>query len=110
MIEIIVCSTEKYDCMMSVCTDCPGKEALLDMIYSSDEYDLLPNSITHKNRLQPTELTWSVQFKRKKNFFLQKLGENIKQLKRHHYVSKTQAQFCKEKKTDLQEKECLVFC
>ena len=65
---------------------------------SSDENDLLPNSITHK-MWDTTDRADMICIIQEKEVFLKILNENIERLKIQHYVSKIQAQFSKKKQT-----------
>lgn len=48
LLEVLVCKTDNYNCMMGKCQDCPGKQALIEMFEESEEDDLMPDNIEYK--------------------------------------------------------------
>ncbi|MGR0202385.1 hypothetical protein, partial [Klebsiella pneumoniae] len=45
LMELIVCDINNHDCMMNVCTKCPGTQTLLDIFNESEEEDCLSENI-----------------------------------------------------------------
>ena len=62
-IEITVCSIEKYDHLMNMCTDCPGKRN-----------DLFPNFITYKRWVTANRADIICVIQGKGLFFFSKIG------------------------------------
>ena len=108
LLDIIVCDKENYSCMMNECTDCPGKQALLDTIDVSEECSILPDTIVYKQWVTADRAEMITVLKTKDEYF-ETLAAKLEQLKTHHFVSKSQAQFLKQKKSELTEEECLVL-
>lgn len=108
LLDIIVCDKENYNCMMNDCSDCPGKQALLDMFNFSDECTMLPDNIFHKQWVTADRAEMITVLKTKDEFF-ESLVEKLEKLKTHHFVSKSQSQFFKNKKSELVDEECLVI-
>ena len=78
--------------MMNECTDCPGKQALLDTIDVSEECSILPDTIVYKEWVTADRAEMITVLKTKDEYF-ETLAAKLEQLKTHHFVSKSQAQF-----------------
>lgn len=108
LIDLIVCNSENYSCMVGKCEECPGKEVLTDVFSSSDEYELMPDEITYKKWIVADRADMINVVETKDDFF-ENLANKIESLKTHHFVAKTQGAFFKTQKESLKENECLVI-
>ena len=93
--------------MMGTCDECPGREAFQQMINEFAESDALPDNITLKQwtTVDRAELITVIMPKE----FLHNLIEKLDSLKTHHFISKMQTQFLREKKEKINENECIVL-
>lgn len=108
LLEILVCSISSYNCMMGKCDQCPGIEALSDMFQESEEGDSVPDNITYKQWVTSDRTEMVTVIKPREEFF-KLLAEKLESLKKHHFISKVQAKFLKERKENLTESECIVL-
>lgn len=106
LIAFLVCDVESKTCMLGKCSECPGPEALLDVL--RNESDMLPDEIAFKQWVHTDRAELITQLLPSEDF-LNLLVEKIELLKSHHYVSKTQAQHFKDTKENLKETDCLVI-
>lgn len=108
LISKCVCDSKNYNCMMNKCAECPGKEAMLSMLEESEEYESLQDNITFKQWITTDRAEIITVIKPKGEFF-ESLAEKLQSLKVHHFISKAQSQFLKEKKISLSNTECIVL-
>lgn len=106
LIDLLVCDINNYDCMMHLCERCPGKENMLELFRDSEED--LPDHIEFKQWVTTDRAEMVTVFKSQEEYF-ELLVEKLENLKTHHYISKIQGQFLKNKKETLVESECIVL-
>jgi len=106
LLELLVCDISDYNCMMSMCENCPDKEIILEMLQESEEE--MPDDVTFKQWVT-TDRAELVTMVKSQDEYLETLLEKLHNLKSHHYVSKIQSQFMKEIKERLPENECIVL-
>ena len=106
LLSTMVCDIENETCMLSQCEKCPGTNEVLRLLQESwDDFD---SEIIFKQwvSVDRCELTTQIlPFQE----YLDKLTENLNNLKRHHFVAKKQANFLNIKKENLLEGECIVM-
>lgn len=108
LLDIIVCDVNNYKCMTGGCELCPGEEALSDMFSESEEEDSMPDNITFKQWVTSERTELETLIKPRDEFF-ELLIEKLTALKKHHYVSKIQSKYLKERKENLGEREAIVL-
>lgn len=106
LIDLLVCDINNYDCMMDLCENCPGKESVLELFRDSEED--LPDHIEYKQWVTTDRAEMVTVIKSQEEYF-ETLVEKLENLKTHHYISKIQGQFLKNKKENLAESECIVL-
>lgn len=100
----MVCDIENKYCMMNICENCPGKNALkvyLEIIFSDENIDL-DDDINYKQWVR-TDRTALITHKAPLSEFLDIFCEKFYSLKVHHFIAKTQSAFltsCKENLAD----------
>ncbi|GBM04149.1 hypothetical protein AVEN_205225-1, partial [Araneus ventricosus] len=107
LLGIIVCDINNYKCMISDCDLCPGKEALSNMFLEPDDDDM-PDNITFKQWISSERIELVTLIKPRDEFF-ELFAQKLIALKKHHYVSKIQTRFLKEKKQNLTKEEIIVL-
>lgn len=106
LLDFLVCDVDSQNCMFSKCSECPGPEALLEILMA--ETDNIPDQISFKQWVSTdraeliTQLQQSVEF-------LQSLVEKLMSLKTHHFISKIQSQHLKELKENITNGECVIL-
>lgn len=108
LLDIIVCDINSYQCMTGDCGSCPGQEAFSEMFLESEEGDTMPDNITFKQWIT-SERTELVTVIKSRDEFFELLIEKLIALKKHHYVSKIQTKFLKERKESLTEEEIIIL-
>lgn len=108
LLDMMVCDMTGYKCMMEECDQCPGQQAILEMFTEAQETDEIPERIFYKqwvtvDRAEMLTLTTP------RDEFFETLAQKLDKLKKHHYISKVQSQFLKDKKASLNSSECLVL-
>lgn len=107
LLDVLVCKTYSYNCMMGKCEVCPGKQALLDMFEESED-DSMPDNIEYKQWViqDGTEMVTIIKPQEE---FIEMLIAKLENLKMHHFISKSQGKFMKDKKQILAVNECIVL-
>lgn len=106
LMEFLVCDSENESCMMDKCSECPGCDALLEVLIN--EIDNLPEEVVFKQWVQ-TDRADLITRLLPNDEFLNLLVEEIAKLKCHHFISKVQSNYFKECKSNLEDNECLVI-
>ena len=106
LIAFMVCDIDNEKCMFDTCTECPGPDALLDIL--KNELDILPDEVIFKQWVETDRAELITQVMPNEEF-LNSLVDKLALLKFHHFVSKAQAQYLKETKENLKENHCLVI-
>ena len=102
-----VCSLDNADCMLRKCTQCPGKEAVIEFVKSmpalEDKEEIRFKKWVSVDRCTLQEVIEPVEE------FVESFSSSVIQLLRHHYVSKSQGHAFKMAKEQLnQDKGNLV--
>lgn len=92
--------------MMSLCKKCPGKETILEMFKEYEEE--MPDNVMYKQWVTTDRAEMAILIKPQEEYF-DTLIEKLESLKSHHYISKIQNRFLKEKKHQLSPAECIVL-
>ena len=110
ILEKLVCSVENRDCMLHLCENCPGKDALEDYlseIFANNDYDtddtIVYKQWVHTDRTSLVQLTASVQE------FIQIAVDNFNNLRSHHFIAKSQSAYLSKQKEDLAPYEAIVL-
>lgn len=106
LLDVLVCDINNYSCMMSLCKECPDIGIIFEMFKDFEE--LLPDNLEFKQWVT-TDRAEMVTIIKNQDEFFESLVENLANLKSHHYISKIQSQFLKEKKEKLFENECIIL-
>lgn len=106
LIEYLVCDMSKDSCMLDKCSECPGSEGLCQVL--ENEIDKLPEEVVFKEWVH-TDRADLITRLLPKDEFLNHLVEELEKLKSHHYISKTQSDYFKRLKGNLEGNECLVI-
>ncbi|XP_048845329.1 uncharacterized protein LOC125716737 isoform X3 [Brienomyrus brachyistius] len=110
ILEKMVCCTENRDCMLHLCDDCPGSDALdlyLTNLFKDSEYDL-DDEISFQqwgqtDRTEIVTMTMSVQE------FIDKICDAFDNLREHHFIAKAQAKYLRETKENLCAGEAVIL-
>ena len=125
LIELIVCSRYEKDCMVHRCDNCPGTAPLISFlekelvknkhdgdeeiddgdVESEDdsEVEIKFSQWARTDRMELIKQTTSVEE------FMEILVKKLDTLTAHSYIAKTQAQYLKDMKEKLKEKEVIVL-
>lgn len=106
LLKLLVCDMNKESCMFNKCSECPGKETLLDTL--NQRIDEMPEEICFKQWVNTDRAELITQVKATDEF-LESLVEQLLALKTHHFISKTQSKYFQELKETLTQKECVVL-
>jgi hypothetical protein len=106
LLDLLVCDINNYNCMMSLCKECPGKETALEMLKESEEE--MPDNVTFKQWVTTDRAEMLTLVMPQEEYF-ETLIEKLENLKSHHYVSKIQSKFLKEQKEILTDTKCIVL-
>ena len=97
LIELSVCDTTLYDCMMHNCTKCPGIDAIKEQLhFIANENDY----VTYKQWVS-VDQTGLLILTEDANEFVDNLASSIWELTIHDFVAKSQAQSCSNLKEQL---------
>ncbi|XP_033127584.1 uncharacterized protein LOC117125231, partial [Anneissia japonica] len=110
MLAKMVCSCESRNCMLHLCDDCPGKDALqtyLTNLFLEADLDL-DDEISfkqwgHTDRSELVCFTLSIEN------YISKVCDAFDNLRDHHFISKAQAKYLTELKNNLSEDEVLIL-
>ena len=107
VIELAVCDISKEECMLGRCQQCPGIDQLKNFLQErtdqdADEIEYLQWVTTDRADL--------LKVQQPVDDFVIKLAECIKELTRHHHIAKSQTNFLRNLKTQLQREECVIAC
>lgn len=108
LLEMLVCDTTSYNCMTNACDQCPGQQALIDLIKDSEEEELMLENIEFKQWVT-VDRSEMVTMVKPRDEFVETFVQGLYNLKFHHYVSKVQGRVLKEKKENLLDTECIVL-
>ena len=106
--EKIVCDTTNLECMVHRCENCPGYTALETFI---------------KDKFAELDIDEEVRYSQWENVdrsnlnshtsdiddFIELLVYNVDNLTTHSFIAKSQAQYLKKRKEDLNESECIIL-
>lgn len=105
-LELLSCDTSNYKCMMGECSDCPSVDMVRDFL--RDEMEDMEEEISYKQWVG-TDRSTLITIVQTVEEFIENLLEKLIALKKHHYISKVQSNFLKEKKANLLADECIVL-
>ncbi|XP_047143181.1 uncharacterized protein LOC105848514 isoform X1 [Hydra vulgaris] len=105
LMALAVCSLENKECLFYECKNCPGKERI--EIKLNDLVGDSANEITYKQWLKTDRYSLETIVKNLDEF-LEELTNNLYELTKHHYVSKSQTYFLKQLKENLKANECII--
>lgn len=103
-----VCSMESPECMLRLCSNCPDKGAVEEMVKACCEHLDANDTIVHQQWVstdKPTLLTVQSE----PEDFVEKLVDMAVALTSHHFTAKMQSQFLKSSKASLKPGEILVI-
>lgn len=87
----------------------PIMHTLLEILSETGETDNMPDNINFEQWMPTTKRAEMVTITMSKEEFLEILVDKLSNLKQHHYISKIQSAFIKDKKANLNVAECLVL-
>lgn len=104
----IICESPSSDCYFDKCGNCPGTEALTDIL--SDIFDQNNiETITYKFWMSTPRCSLETRLK-SSDEFIEQFCADIKVLLPHAYIAKQQANFLKSLKQNLKDNEFLIVC
>ena len=103
VISKAVCSVDSANCMLRKCSQCPGKEAVLEFVGSLPELEG-KEEIRYKKWVSVDRCTLEDVVEPVEQF-IESFSSAIIQLLRHHFVAKSQGKAFKEKKEMLSQNE-----
>ncbi|XP_065641529.1 uncharacterized protein LOC136073616 [Hydra vulgaris] len=105
LMALAVCSLENKECMFHECKNCPGKERI--EIKLNDLVGDSANEISYKQWLKTDRYSLETIVKNLDEF-LEELTNNLYELTKHHYVSKSQTYYLKQLKENLKANEYII--
>ena len=101
-----VCDMNKSECMMHECPICPGVKGVEDFLQTLPDLDD-KDFITYQKWIS-TDRTKMETVTVATEEFISSLASNIHNLTRHSFVAKSQGEFFKNLKINLEENECVI--
>ena len=106
LMDLAVCSIENRDCMMRNCPKCPGMKPVRNEIL---------NLVGDKDfvvywQWQTVDRAEMKVFETPIEEFADKLANQVVELTSHHYTSRWQSKYLRQKIENLKETECIVLC
>jgi len=108
LIDYSVCDSEREECMMMKCQDCPREEGVLGFLNLLASVQGASDEIAYKQWMTVDRCTL-IDVVEPCTEFLESLSKKIASLVRHHFLAQKQAQYFKELKENLElETEAVV--
>ena len=106
----IVCNTENHQCMLHLCENCPGKTALYDYLLGLfSDNDIDPEDIITYKQWVHTDRTDLKTFQETLNDFLDVVCDGFDELRKHHYIAKSQSAYLQNLKEQLPPNEAIIL-
>jgi hypothetical protein len=100
LMDYSVCNSEREECMMLTCQDCPREEGVQSFLELLDSVQSASDEISYKQWVTTDRCTMITETKTLHEF-LTSLSKKIANLVRHHFVAQKQAQYLKKLKETL---------
>ena len=94
-------------CMVHRCSDCTGKEALLELFRKL--FEEINNDFTQFQQRESTDRAHIVTMSLPVDDFIENVAKKISNLTVHSFISKSQSQYLKRRKEILGENEAIVL-
>jgi len=107
LMDYSVCSTEREECMMLICKDCPREEGVLAFLELLDSVQEAPDVIVYKQWVTVDRCTM-IDKVEPLDEYLSSLSAQVSRMVRHHYVTQKQSQFFKDLKETLPLDQAIV--
>ncbi|XP_064455414.1 uncharacterized protein LOC135366579 [Ornithodoros turicata] len=86
LLRLVVCNTDKHDCMMGKCSSCPGSLKLKEYLEQREPFSLeLDSDLTVQQWVHSTHFTLD-SITIPKEEILDRLSDQLSNLKSHHYT------------------------
>lgn len=108
LIGKLVCAKDSRDCMLRHCSDCPSSENLKSFIKEKFEEWDPSDEVTYSSWIS-TDRTQQVQFTVTLEEYLDILVTSLEKLTPHSYVTKSQAKYLKDIKSNLSKSEAIIL-
>lgn len=110
ILESMVCDMKSESCMFDECAQCSGSQIVHDLmeLEFGDEVDTFEDNITYKQWVA-TDRADLITITKSREEFTEDLICKLVSLKKHHFVSKTQSNYLKDLKRNLESMECIVI-
>ena len=107
MLGIVVCDTEKMECMVHRCDSCPTYTALRDYIVSKfEEFEIVDDiSFSQWDSTDRTDLRTHTAVEE----FVDLLVYSIDNLSTHSFIARSQARYLKARKEDMDKETCIIL-
>ena len=110
LLKKLVCSTDNHECMLHLCTACPGKEEfnkVLTELFEDDDYEL-DDTVRYKQWVH-TDRTTLITVENEVHEFIDVAANLFDNLRKHHYIMKGQSTYPKDLKENLQSNVAIVL-
>jgi hypothetical protein len=108
LMAMIVCDTEKLECMVHRCDSCATSSSLREHVTSKfEEYEIVDN--IDFSQWDSTDRATLRTYTSPVEEFVDLLVEKIDDLTTHSFISKSQARYLKKRKEDLDGETCLLL-
>lgn len=109
LLSKVACNLEKENCMLHGCPLCPGPLILNQYLYElmEIESEIVDNTLNYKqwtttDRCELLSLTETI------DDFVERLTDQVVQLKSHHFIAKSQSQYLRNRKNNLKPNEGII--
>lgn len=103
----LVCNVESEECMLYRCPKCPGELYLREFLLGL-EYFETEETVTFKQWLQ-TDRAFLETLVKSVDDFVDLLVSKLVNLTKHHFIAKSQSQYLKQIKADLDDESCIIL-
>ena len=106
----VVCNIDNRNCMLHLCDNCPGKEALSEyllQLFSDNDVDH-DDMISYKQWLH-TDRTTLVSIQQLMPEFVETACNAIHGLRPHHFINKSQSSYLKSLKQNIPENQVIIL-
>ena len=108
MMSLMVCDTDKLECMVHRCENCPTSSSLRQHITAKfEEYEIEED--IEFSQWESTDRTTLRTYTSTVEDFIDLLVDSIDSLTTHSYIAKSQAQYLKRRKDELDGETCLLL-
>ena len=108
MMAKIVCDTSRNEYMVHRCESCPGIDALKSFLDNELE-DMDIEEEFHFNQWRSTDRSQLITKTTTVEDYKELVTKSINNLTAHSYISKCQAKYLKDLKTNIEEYECIIL-